>query len=141
MRKLMFRVWDKIENILLPTTDGVTFTAASNNKKFGITNYLQNPDKYLCTVLCFRDEEIDIYGLDVVKVFPKDYSSLSEAANNNANIQTVLCDENGFVIVHGEEIHVTRLNEKYNFKGEGFAAYTPAYKTLFRDKLLEYGVR
>jgi len=137
----MFRVWDNVENVLLPTTDGVTFTPVGSNKKFGITNYLQNPDRYLCTVLCLRNESVDIYGLDVVQVFPKDYSSLSEAADNNASIETVLCDEDGFVTVHGEEIHVTRLHEKYNFKGEGFAAYTPAYKAMFRNKLMEHGIR
>lgn len=138
MRKLMFRVWDLSTSTLLPTSDGIMFWNVSK-KKFGVTNFLMD-QRYLVTVLCLRNGNTDIYGLDVVKVWPKDYISLKEAKESNAPIQTVLCDPDGFVTVDGEKIHVTELHHHYNFSGEGFAAYSDTYKEMFWDQLSWYGI-
>lgn len=91
-------------------------------------------------MLCLRNGNTDIYGLDVVLVWPKDYISIKEAKESNAPIQTVLCDLDGFVTVEGEKIHVTELHHHYNFSGEGFAAYSDTYKEMFWDQLSWYGI-
>ena len=125
MRKLMFRVWDLSTSTLLPTSDGIMFWNVSK-KKFGVTNFLMD-QRYLVTVLCLRNGNTDIYGLDVVKVWPKDYISLKEAKESNAPME-------------GEKIHVTELHHYYNFSGDGFAAYSDTYKEMFWDQLSGYGI-
>lgn len=135
-RKFLFRVWDKAKNFLLPTTKGLTFSSYEGTR-YGVTNYIMNPERYLVTVLCLETEDQKVYGLDVLSVFSKDYKDQKEAADSNANIRIVLVDQNGFVKVDGEEIHVTRLSETYNFLNHGFSLYTEAFATRFRAELEE----
>lgn len=139
MRNLIFRVWDMEDETLLATTDGRIFYN-HNNQRFGVTNYMMNPKRYFVTVSALSDDTRDIYGLDVVAVFSKDYKSFSEASRNNANIRLVLCDEHGFVKVDGKYLHVTELHFDYNYEDQGFAMYTPAYRELFAKELAGYGI-
>lgn len=136
-RELLFRVWDKDTSKLLPTTDGLVFSNSSM-KNFGITNYLQNPKRYLCTVLCYRDEKMDVYGLDVIDCFSKDYDTLKDAESHNAPVQRVLCDLHGFVNIDGKRVHVTDLKDSYNFESKGFVLYTEAYKRAFINDINTY---
>lgn len=135
-RKLMFRVWDKAKRFLLPTSDGLVFTLY-DKRKISIANLIMEPRRYLVTVLCLSTDSQKVYGLDVLSVFSKDYKNLKEAGNANANVRIVLVDQDGFVKVDGEKIHVTELGELYNFENNRFALYTEAFATMFRNELAE----